>query len=95
VKKSLLKTLRKIQSYLLPLFNRSSGVHLDLAIGISGFDKMILENATEISIGGENFSVATSEDLILMPKDYFIATTEPVNGFVFCRLPYNLVPSAG
>lgn len=52
--------------FILPLEDLSSGIRLDLAIGVSGFEKQIVGRASVIEIDGKPVLVATSEDLLLM-----------------------------
>ena len=54
------------QCYILPLEDKRSKVQVDLAIGVSGFEKMIVERATAVEIAGESVKVASVEDLVLM-----------------------------
>ena len=51
---------------LIPLVDRESGVQLDLAIGLSGFEQEIVERADFISFGDHEIVVATAEDLVVL-----------------------------
>ena len=52
------------QFYVLPIVDVESGTPIDLAIGASGFEKMIVERAS--TPAGYSIPVATAEDLLLM-----------------------------
>ena len=53
-------------SFILPLRHLATGVRVDVAIGLSGFERQLLARADEVSLAGFTVPVATSEDLILM-----------------------------
>jgi hypothetical protein len=53
-------------SFILPLRHVDTGVRVDVAIGLSGFERQLLARAGEITIAGFTAPVATAEDLILM-----------------------------
>jgi len=52
------------QFYILPLEDVASGTPIDLAIGASGFEKLIVQRASKPQ--GYPIPVATAEDLLLM-----------------------------
>jgi len=52
------------QFYILPLEDVASGTPIDLAIGASGFEKLIVQRASKPQ--GYPIPVATTEDLLLM-----------------------------
>ncbi len=54
------------RAFILPLRHRTTGVKVDLAIGLSGFEQQIVRRATLIELGGRSIAVANAEDLILM-----------------------------
>jgi len=54
------------RSFMLPLRHRQTNVKLDLAIGLSGFEKQAVARAKRMEVGGTTLPVATTEDLILM-----------------------------
>jgi hypothetical protein len=54
------------QAFLLPLRHRTTKVKVDLAIGLSGFEKQAVGRAEKLQLGSEIVRVATAEDLILM-----------------------------
>ena len=54
------------QCYILPLEDIQSKVKLDLAIGVSGFEKLIVERSTRVKFSDMFIQVATKEDLLLM-----------------------------
>ena len=51
---------------LLPLIDQDSGIQLDLAIGLSGFEQEIVERADPMMIGDNEIFVATAEDLLVL-----------------------------
>ena len=53
-------------SFILPLRHLATGVRVDVAIGLSGFERQLLARADEVTIAGFTAPVATAEDLILM-----------------------------
>lgn len=53
-------------AFLLPLVHKQSGIQLDLAIGVSGFEEQIVSRATKLTIANRRVPVATAEDLVLM-----------------------------
>ena len=54
------------RSFILPLQHQDTGVAVDLAIGVSGFEKQVVSRATDVTIDNRLFAVATPEDLLLM-----------------------------
>lgn len=68
---------------LIPLVERASGIQLDLAIGLSGFEREIVERADPMILDGHEVFVATPEDLIVLkvlagrPQD-----VQDINGIV-------------
>ncbi len=53
-------------SFILPLRHSETGVKVDAAIGLSGFERNLLARATEMELAGVVAPVATVEDIILM-----------------------------
>ena len=51
---------------LIPLKQRDTGIQLDLAIGLSGFEQEIVERADPMMIDNNEIFVATAEDLLLL-----------------------------
>lgn len=51
---------------LLPLRHCDSDITVDVAIGLSGFERLLIDRATLMQVGLINVPVATAEDLILM-----------------------------
>lgn len=51
---------------LIPLIDQASGIQLDLAIGLSGFEKEIVERADPMIFEGQEVFVATPEDLVVL-----------------------------
>lgn len=53
-------------SFIVPLRHRETGIGVDLAVGLSGFERRLIERATEEAVGDTTVPVATAEDLLLM-----------------------------
>jgi predicted nucleotidyltransferase len=53
-------------AFILPLRHRSTNVKVDLAIGLSGFERQTVRRAERIDMAGSPVSVATAEDLLIM-----------------------------
>jgi CBS domain-containing protein len=54
------------RAYILPLRHRVTGVKLDLAVGLSGFEQQVIQRATHEEVAGQLVFVATAEDLLIM-----------------------------
>ena len=54
------------QSFILALEHVVTGVTLDLAVGVSGFEQQIVRRAKPVEIAGRAIHIATAEDLIVM-----------------------------
>lgn len=54
------------QSFILPLRHRTTGVKVDLTVGMSGFEQQAVRRAENLRIARKVIPVATAEDLILM-----------------------------
>lgn len=54
------------QAFILPLRHRQTSVKVDLSIGLSGFEKRMMERSTAIELEGQKVQVVTAEDLLLM-----------------------------
>jgi hypothetical protein len=54
------------RSFILPLRHRQTNVKVDLAVGLSGFEKQAVARASRMEVGGTELPVATAEDLIVM-----------------------------
>lgn len=54
------------RSFILPLRHRSTGIRVDLAIGMSGFEQQAVGRATSITIGEMRVPVVSVEDLLVM-----------------------------
>lgn len=54
------------KTFILPLRHRRTGIRVDLAIGISGFERNAISRATRMAIGAANVPVVTIEDLLVM-----------------------------
>ena len=54
------------RAFILPLRHRPTGVKIDLAIGLSGFEQQALVRAEAMEIAGHEVLVATAEDLLIM-----------------------------
>lgn len=53
-------------AFLLPIRHRATGVKVDLAIGLSGFEQQVVGRAEVLDLAGTSICVATAEDLLLM-----------------------------
>ena len=53
-------------AFILPLRHRSTGIRVDLAIGMSGFEREAIGRATRIAVGAGSVPVVTVEDLLVM-----------------------------
>lgn len=53
-------------AFILPLRHRTTGVRLDVAIGMSGFERDAVQRATAVDVFGTAVPVATVEDLLVM-----------------------------
>jgi hypothetical protein len=54
------------RSFILPIRHRDTGVKVDLAIGLSGFEQQAIQRANIVEVGGCPTKVATAEDLVIM-----------------------------
>lgn len=53
-------------AFILPLRHRSTGIRVDLAIGMSGFEREAIRRATRLVVGAGSVPVVTVEDLLIM-----------------------------
>jgi predicted nucleotidyltransferase len=53
-------------AFILPLRHRDTGVKVDLALGLTGFELELLHRAPTMAVGGVSLPVATAEDLLLL-----------------------------
>ena len=53
-------------AFILPLRHRKTGIRVDLAIGMSGFEREAISRATQMDIGAGSVPVVTVEDLLVM-----------------------------
>jgi hypothetical protein len=54
------------KAYILPLCHRRTSVKVDMAIGMSGFERQAVARAQRLEVAGAMISVATAEDLLIM-----------------------------
>lgn len=54
------------RAFILPLRHRRTGVRLDIAVGMSGFEREAVGRATGVPLGGITVPVVTVEDLLVM-----------------------------
>jgi hypothetical protein len=54
------------KAFLLPLRHRTTNVKVDVAIGLSGFERQAVARAESIDLSGVDVQVASAEDLLLM-----------------------------
>lgn len=73
-------------AFILPLRHRQTGIRVDLAIGMSGFEQDAVARATPVMIGAVRIPVVSIEDLLVMkalagrPQD-----DEDIRGLVAAR----------
>jgi hypothetical protein len=53
-------------AFILPLRHRTTGVKVDCALGLSGFEQRLLERAETLPLSGRPFPVAAAEELLVM-----------------------------
>lgn len=53
-------------AFILPLRHRTTGVRVDLALGMSGFERSAIARATRLTVGETTAAVVTVEDLLIM-----------------------------
>lgn len=53
-------------AFILPVRHRVTGVRVDLAIGMSGFERDAISRATPVVVGGTTIPVVSVEDLLVM-----------------------------
>jgi hypothetical protein len=54
------------RAFILPLRHRATGIKVDLALGMSGFEKQMLARAQLAEVGSQRVRIATGEDLMVM-----------------------------
>jgi predicted nucleotidyltransferase len=54
------------RSFILPLRHRTTGVKVDLALGLSGFEQQLIRRASPLDVAGQQIHVAQAEDLIIL-----------------------------
>lgn len=54
------------RSFILPLRHRATGIRVDMAIGMSGFERQAVSQATKVTIGDVRVPVVAVEDLLVM-----------------------------
>lgn len=54
------------KAYILPLRHRVTGIRVDAAIGMSGFERQAVERAAAVTIGDVRVPVVVVEDLLVM-----------------------------
>jgi predicted nucleotidyltransferase len=54
------------RAFIVPLRHRTTGVKVDLALGMTGFEKQLLTRADVLELAGCQVAVASPEDLIIM-----------------------------
>ena len=54
------------RSFILPLRHRATGIRVDVAIGMSGFEQQAVSRATTVTIGDVRVPVVAVEDLLVM-----------------------------
>ena len=54
------------RSFILPLRHRATGIRVDVAIGMSGFEQQAVSRSTKVTIGDVRVPVVAVEDLLVM-----------------------------
>lgn len=54
------------KAFILPLRHRTTNVKVDLALGLSGFERQAMARAEKLQLAGVSISVVTAEDLLMM-----------------------------
>jgi hypothetical protein len=54
------------RALILPVRHRITGVKVDVAIGLSGFERQAVDRAQPIVLAGREVAVATAEDIVIM-----------------------------
>lgn len=54
------------QAFILPLRHRSTGVKVDLSIGMSGFEQQLITRAQATEVASQSLQLATAEDMLVM-----------------------------
>lgn len=54
------------RAFILPLRHRSTGIKVDLSIGLSGFEQQAVARAKSMELAGRAVRVASPEDLLIM-----------------------------
>jgi hypothetical protein len=54
------------RSFILPLRHRQTGIKVDIAIGMSGFERQVTKRAKLIMVGDREIAFATAEDVLIM-----------------------------
>ncbi len=54
------------KAFILPLRHRVTNVKVDLALGLSGFERQTMARAERLQLAGAEIAVATAEDLLIM-----------------------------
>jgi hypothetical protein len=54
------------KSFILPLRHRQTRIKVDLAVGLTGFERKLIVRAQSVDFGAVRVPVATSEDLLIM-----------------------------
>lgn len=54
------------RSFILPLQHRATGLKVDIALGLSGFEQQAIARVQRTELDGVTVNVATAEDLLIM-----------------------------
>jgi hypothetical protein len=54
------------KAFILPLRHRLTGVKIDLSLGLSGFERQLIDRATAVELVGRDINLASAEDLLVM-----------------------------
>ncbi len=64
------------RAFILPLRHEQTGVKVDIAIGMSGFEQRVVDRAKPLSFGDQQIPFASAEDILIMktfagrPRDW-------------------------
>ena len=79
------------RSLILPVRHRATNIKVDLALGLSGFERQVIARAESVELAGCRLPVATAEDLLIMkvlagrPRD-----DEDARGLVIAQAQFGL-----
>jgi hypothetical protein len=54
------------RAFIVPLRRRTTNIKVDMSLGLSGFEKELINRAELLEVSGKMVSVVTAEDLVVM-----------------------------